>query len=214
MKQNEFDKKVYASLTNDYSEDIEDIRRRVYVRAKNIHEEDVKVVRKVGIKSIIIVIIAAAFISFFVGNIARNGIVSGYSMSPTLLDKDICIVSELTDINYGDVISFKKDGHYYIKRVEGIPGDTICINDNGVLFVNNEPIKEPFPAMDEAGDYSSPQILGKDEYFVLGDNRNNSEDSRFSDIGRVHKDEIVGKYILKIFPSIKKIENTRTEKEQ
>lgn len=84
--------------------------------------------------------------------------------------------------------------HYYIKRVIAVPGDTVQIND-GAVYVNGEEYIEEIDAvrMEDAGIAKDKIVLGEDEYFVLGDNRNNSEDSRFANIGNVREDYIIGR---------------------
>lgn len=83
---------------------------------------------------------------------------------------------------------------YYVRRVVAVPGDTVQIKD-GALYVNDELYKEStdVASMEDAGLASDPIELEKDEYFVLGDNRNNSEDSRYANIGNVKRDYIIGK---------------------
>lgn len=97
-----------------------------------------------------------------------------------------------------DVVVFLPNGnqnsHYYIKRVVGVPGDTIQIKE-GRLYVNGtaEEDADLYDKMADAGIAANEFILQPDEYFVLGDNRNNSEDSRSGNIGAVHRENIVGK---------------------
>ena len=95
----------------------------------------------------------------------------------------------------GDVVAFLPNGnqnsHYYIKRVVAGPGDTVQIKD-GRLYINEVQVMEAYDKMAEAGIAENPIVLGTDEYFVLGDNRNNSEDSRSANIGAVKGQDIVG----------------------
>ncbi len=93
-----------------------------------------------------------------------------------------------------DVIVFRqgKNEHLYIKRVVATPGDTVQII-NGTLFVNDVMIKDDFDKIADPGIAAKKLTLGEDEYFVLGDNRNNSEDSRSNTVGMIHKDQIIGK---------------------
>ncbi len=93
-----------------------------------------------------------------------------------------------------DVIVFRqgKNDHLYIKRVVATPGDTIQIV-NGELFVNGVIVKDDFDKIADPGIAEKKLTLGEDEYFVLGDNRNNSEDSRSNTVGMIHKDQIIGK---------------------
>ena len=102
------------------------------------------------------------------------------------------------DPKAGDVVIFLPNGneksHFYIRRIVGGPGDTIQIK-NGTLYVNGKAYieKTEVAAMEEAGIAETEIELGEDEYFVLGDNRNNSEDSRYANIGNIKKEYIIGK---------------------
>ncbi len=93
-----------------------------------------------------------------------------------------------------DVIVFKQgtNAHLYIKRVVAKPGDSVQIID-GVLYVNGVLIKDSFDKIADPGIAEEKIILGEDEFFVLGDNRNNSEDSRSDTIGTIHRSEIIGR---------------------
>ena len=93
-----------------------------------------------------------------------------------------------------DVIVFKQgsNDHLYIKRVVATPGDTVQIMD-GQLYVNNALVKDAFDKIADPGIAEEKIKLGEDEYFVLGDNRNNSEDSRSNTVGAIKRDQIIGK---------------------
>lgn len=117
-------------------------------------------------------------------------IVSGPSMEPTLHDGEILrttISISPSDIRRGSVVCIKSDGKTIIKRIVGLPGEKISFKD-GYLYVNGEKQEEGFPLMN---DYPEGEIILKnDEYYCLGDNRNNSKDSRV--IGPVHFEDITG----------------------
>lgn len=155
---------------------------------------------------IAIVLVMAFVLVYFVG--LRTSVV-GSSMSNTLEAGDEILVNrfvyKVTAPKRGDVIVFLPNGnkksHYYVKRVIGVPGDTIQIK-NGILYVNGEEYKETpeRDKMDEAGLAKEEITVGEDEYFVLGDNRNNSEDSRYANIGNVKREYIIGKVWLIVSP--------------
>lgn len=120
-------------------------------------------------------------------------VVVGDSMLPTYEDGNILKTTtniEGHGLTYGDVVVFKRDGEdnrHLIKRIVGLPGDKLFFV-NGQLVRNGEVIEEPYELMTDGGKLTEYIILGEDEYFVLGDNRNNSRDSRI--FGPVHLDEI------------------------
>ena len=155
---------------------------------------------------IFVVVLFAFVIVFFFGQSRTN---VGQSMDATLSGGDVILLNKLA---YGfggpgrnDVIAFKPNGsensHSYIRRVIGLPGETIQIKD-GMIYINDAVYLEDvdYQEMEAAGIAADPITLGTDEYFVLGDNRNNSEDSRFADIGNVKLDDIEGKVWFVISP--------------
>ncbi|MCD8326323.1 MAG: signal peptidase I [Lachnospiraceae bacterium] len=96
----------------------------------------------------------------------------------------------------GDVVVFKAGGtHTYIKRIVAVPGDTVQIID-GYLYINGEQEQGDYEKMADAGLLATEVTLGENEYVVLGDNRNNSEDSRVSSVGVVEKSQISGRVWL------------------
>ena len=150
------------------------------------------------IAEIIITLFIAFVIVYCVG---MKVTVVGNSMESTLSDGESVLVNRftynLTDPKAGDVIVFRPNGneesYYYIKRVVAVPGDTVQIRD-GVLYVNGEMFdEENTEAIKNAGVAEEEITVGDDEFFVLGDNRNSSEDSRYANIGNIDKENIVGK---------------------
>lgn len=146
----------------------------------------------------------AVFIAFVaVYAVGMSVSVIGVSMEPGLTNGQSVLINRyaylLSSPRAGDVVAFlpngNKNSHYYIKRVVAVPGDTVQII-GGRLYVNGEQITEEFDKMAEAGIAENPLVLGMDEYFVLGDNCNNSEDSRSANIGPVKGKDIVGEVWL------------------
>ncbi|MCR5431275.1 MAG: signal peptidase I [Lachnospiraceae bacterium] len=133
----------------------------------------------------------------------------GSGMEPTLSDDDIIIVNRmaylLSEPERFDVIVFNKSGkehsYYACRRVYGLPGEKIRVTD-GNLYVNGIMIDEPINVepMITAGLFEEDVLLDEDEYFVLGDNRNDCEDSRYFNFGNVTKDEIIGEAFISISP--------------
>ena len=150
------------------------------------------------VELVVVIGLAYVLVSFF--GIRTN--VVGQGMEQTLENDDDILVNKFAYIiskpKQGDVIVFLPNGnkksHYYVRRVVAVPGDTVQIKD-GALYVNDELYKEStdVASMEDAGIASDAVKLEKDEYFVLGDNRNNSEDSRYANIGNVKRDYIIGK---------------------
>ena len=103
-----------------------------------------------------------------------------------------------------DVVVFRReDGKANIKRIIGLPGETVQIR-GGQVYINGEvlPDERELGTVSLAGLAENPITLGEDEYFLLGDNQNSSEDSRFSNVGNVKEDQILGKVWFRIFPAI------------
>ncbi len=130
-------------------------------------------------------------------------------MNPTIETGDrICVnrvAYKFAGVHRGDVIAFKgndaADSSIHLKRVIGLPGENVQIKD-GQILINGKTYMENrnLPAITNAGAAGDELTLGDGKYFVLGDNRNNSEDSRFADVGLIDKDNIIGKAWLIVTP--------------
>ena len=140
----------------------------------------------------VLIIIAVILIRTFIITPVR---VDGASMDQTLEDGQILLLYKLANVDYGDIVVLdeEKEGEIIIKRIIGMPGDTVSIKDNTV-YVNGEEVEEDY-AYGETSDYEEI-TLDDDEYFILGDNRPISKDSRY--FGPVKEDEIIGKVIFRL----------------
>ena len=159
-----------------------------------------------GMLVYIIIVLAVTFL--FITFVGQRTHVSGESMENTLDDGDQLIVDKITyrfkDPERFDIIVFHfhyKENTYYIKRIIGLPGETVQIAD-GLIYIDGEVLQESYgrEVIQDPGLAAEPITLGEDEYFVLGDNRNQSSDSRDPSVGLIHRDEIVGRAWLRIWP--------------
>ena len=149
--------------------------------------------------------IAVVTILFIVIFIAQSFLVKGTSMEPTLHDGERLIVNKYIYRfrlpRTGDIIVFKYPGDpskKFIKRVIGEPGDSVWI-ENATVYVNNRPLDEPYILEEMDSDFERVTVP-QDTIFVLGDNRNGSRDSRYSDVGFVPLKNVVGKAIFVFWP--------------
>jgi signal peptidase I len=137
--------------------------------------------------------------------------VEGASMENTLHNGDNLIVDKLSyrfhDPERFDIIVFPfqfQDNTYYIKRIIGLPGETVQIMDDGSIYINGEKLEENYGMEvikpETIGRAAEPIELEDDEYFVMGDNRNNSSDSRTDMVGNIKRENIIGKAWLRIWP--------------
>lgn len=166
-------------------------------------------IRNALVELAIYAVIIVLCISFVPKYVIQRTIVDGYSMENTLQDEDNLLVEKVSyhfiDPKRFDVIVFyphgKENKDYYIKRVIGLPGETIQIIGD-TIYIDGKVLEEDFgkDPMTKSGIAQEPLKLGDDEFFVLGDNRAVSEDSRYPEVGPVSKDKIAGKAILRIYP--------------
>lgn len=176
--------------------------------ARDSHRRGGGVIRELlGWVLYIIIIIGLTY--FIVTYIGQRTSVSGSSMEPTLSDGDNLIVDKISyrfnDPERYDIIVFPyqyEEDTYYIKRIIGLPGETVQIID-GYTYINGELLESDIygaEIMEYAGIAEVPITLGEDEYFVLGDNRNHSADSREASVGVLTRDMLMGRAWVRIYP--------------
>jgi len=153
----------------------------------------------------IAIVILLAFLTIQFG--VQTLTVRGESLEETYSDGDVVLVNKfiykITEPKRFDMVAFRtgnEDDHYSIKRVMGVPGDRIIIED-GVLKINGEPT-DVFPTFSDinyAGLASEEIVLGENEFFVMGDNCNNSEDSRVASVGNIKRGSMIGRVQMKLY---------------
>ncbi len=169
-----------------------------YQKKKKLNTKLIKDIAETLVGSIVVIFLAFVIV-FSVG--MRTSVI-GDSMEPSLYNaQEILmnrIIYKISTPKRGDVIVFLPNGnqnsHYYVKRVVGLPGETVQIR-NGSVYIDGALLEEDesLDKMIDAGIAQNGIVLASDEFFVLGDNRNSSEDSRSGNIGAVKRDTIIGK---------------------
>lgn len=157
-------------------------------------------------KEIIAYIIEFIIVVFLTTQCLRVTVVDGSSMYPTLVDQQRCFTSPIlymiSDPKRFDIIVIderqKPMGKYLVKRIIGLPGEKVRIDEDGIIYINGEVLEENYgyETILEPGLAANEIQLGDNEYFVLGDNRNHSGDSRFETVGNIPRSDIVGKLVF------------------
>ncbi len=146
---------------------------------------------------LILALLAAAAILLF-----PTFVVYGNSMAPALHEGDLVLAASADYPARGDLVAFRSGERVLIKRVVGCPGDEITVQDDGSVLVNGERLSEPWAILtgDSAGELDYPVILPDNGYFVLGDNRGSSVDSRYRVLGVIDGDDLLGRLVLRVWP--------------
>lgn len=128
--------------------------------------------------------------------------ISGDSMSPTLEHDEIVVLLKTKKFERGDLVGFYYQGKILLKRVIALPEDEVAIDADGNVYVNGELLEEPYVTDKKLGDcdLEFPYKVPGTSYFVLGDRRSNSVDSRNSVIGTISREDIIGKVFIRVWP--------------
>ena len=177
---------------------------------KNASEKKEKSTAQNILGTIAYIIGVCVFVFLILHFVGQRTVVNGSSMDTTLANGQNLVMDKLSyrfhDPERYDIIIFpgpEEFGQhpYYIKRIIGLPGETVQLVD-GEIYINGELLEESYgrEVMQDAGLAAEPITLGDDEYFVLGDNRNYSSDSRDPSVALIHRKEIIGRAWLRIWP--------------
>lgn len=128
--------------------------------------------------------------------------IAGTSMEPSLNDGDIVVLAKTDRLSNGDLCAFYYSNKILIKRIIGVPGDYIWINKEGTVYLNNQELEEPYVSEKALGecDVEFPYQVPENYYFMMGDHRKTSIDSRSSVIGCIAEDQIIGKILCRFWP--------------
>ena len=156
-------------------------------------------VLRLTVNNLIVVAAVAALIATLVLPVLQ---IAGTSMEPSLMDGDIVVLVKTDNLKTGDLCGFYYSNKILIKRVIGVPGDYIWIDKEGTVYVNNIELDEPYISSKSLGecDIEFPYQVTENNYFMMGDQRDTSIDSRSSIIGCIAEDQIIGKIICKVWP--------------
>lgn len=187
--ENKSEKQIAVPSINEIQTERKRIRRKTYYR---------QALR--GTVSVLVVVAAIAVLitTLFLPILQ----ISGDSMSPTLEHDEIVVLLKTKNFERGDIIGFYYQGKILLKRVIALPEDEVAIDEEGNVYVNGELLIEPYVTERSLGDCNIefPYTVPGTSYFVLGDQRTNSVDSRNSVIGAVPQEDIIGKVFIRVWP--------------
>lgn len=174
-------------------EEIETERKRL--RRKQYY----KIALKRTVSALVVVAAVAVLIATLFLPILQ---ISGDSMSPSLENGQIVVLLKTKNFERNDIVGFYYQGKILLKRVIALPDEKIDIDQKGNVYINGKLLNEPYVTESCLGecDIEFPYTVPKGEYFVLGDRRTNSVDSRNSSIGTIKKDEMIGEVFFRAYP--------------
>ena len=188
------DKKIISDVNELPSLDIlkKELKREKYKRRY-------RRVLRLTVNNLIVVAAVAALIATLVLPVLQ---IAGTSMEPSLNDGDIVVLVKTENLESGDLCAFYFSNKILIKRIIGVPGDYIWIDKEGTVYVNNQELDEPYVTEKSLGecDIEFPYQVTENNYFMMGDHRETSIDSRSSIIGCIAEDQIIGKIVCKVWP--------------
>ncbi|MBO7251942.1 MAG: signal peptidase I [Oscillospiraceae bacterium] len=151
------------------------------------------------VNALIVVAAIAALIATLVLPVLQ---IAGTSMAPSLVEGDIVLLVKSNDMETGDLCAFYYSNKILIKRIIGTPGDYLWLNEDGTVYLNGSELYEPYLTNKALGecDIEFPYQVPENYFFVMGDHRDTSIDSRSSVIGCIAQDQMIGKIICKIWP--------------
>jgi len=146
-----------------------------------------------------LIVLAAFCTSFFLVTVL---VVQDSSMEPTLRNGDILVASQNKTVGKGDIVAFYDNDHLLVKRLIAAEGDVVVISPDGLVTINGIALEEPYLSAKALGDCDLifPYTVPKDRYFVLGDERSVSLDSRHDEIGCIAPEQLVGRILFRIWP--------------
>lgn len=194
----------------------------LYTKKTNIFKTIRKIIFFI-LESVLAVVLGWLVIKFAV----EKNVMVGNAMSKTIEDKDVLIINKLAYKRSAperfDVIAYNQSGSehsfYTVRRIIGLPGEKVLISD-GMIYINGELLEEKINVepMRLAGLAEEEIELQENEYFVLADNRNDAEDSRFSNVGLISGSSIIGKAVIRLSPTLSIVDKLNlkeeTEKEE